>query len=115
MFYENERILNKQIKYAKLRAYEIVQDLESKGLGDKEIVSCLNLMKKDATEFQLDVLDQALKTLNSREEKSNAVQAFDSTYSFSDGRVQRKVKPLRQHAKTNKRKAQRRNKSRKNK
>lgn len=116
MFFENQRIVNKQLKYTKLRAYEIIQDLESKGLGEPEIMSCINLlMKGEISEFQQDVLEFALKTVTSRQEKSDAFQVIDSSYSFIHGRVERKVKPDRQHVKTNKRKAQRRNKNRKDK
>jgi hypothetical protein len=98
MFYENERIINKQLKFVKLRAYGIIQDLETKGLDDKEIVACIGLLMKDSTEFGKDILDYALRTVNSRQEKSNAVEIIDSTYTFMDGRVQRKVpvsKPTR--------------------
>jgi hypothetical protein len=91
MFYENERIINKQLKFVKIRAYGIIQDLESKGLDDKEIVACIGLLMKDSTEFGKDILDYALRTVNSRQEKSNAVKIIDSTYTFVDGRVQCKI------------------------
>ena len=103
MFFENERIINKQLKFVKIRAYTIIQDLEGKGLSDIEIASCIGLLMKDeTTEYQKDVLDYALKTVNSRQEQSNAVQIISNTYSFVDGRIQRKIRTPVQT--TNKRK-----------
>lgn len=111
MFYESERIVNKQLKYEKSRAYEIIQQLESRGLDDDEIISCLNLlMKEEVTEFLGGVLQFALKTVTLRQESPNAVEAFDSSYSFIDGRLQCKV-VSEPPAGVKKRKAQRRNKN----
>lgn len=94
MFYENERIVNKQLKFAKLRAYGIIQELEAKGLGDKEIIACIGLLLKDeVSEYQKDILEYALKTVNLRQEKSDAVQVIDNSYSWLDGRIQRKISP----------------------
>lgn len=93
MFYENDRIINKQLKFVKIRAYSIIQDLETKGLSDIEIAACIGLLLKDeTTEYQKDILDYALKTVNSRQEQANAVQTINTTYSFYDGRIQRKVR-----------------------
>jgi hypothetical protein len=95
MFYESERIVNKQLKHIKLRAYNIIQELEVKGLDDREIMACINLLlKDDSSEFQKDILEFALKTVTLRQEQTD-VQAMDhSTYCFIDGRVQpRKVSP----------------------
>jgi hypothetical protein len=95
MFYENERIINKQLKFVKIRAYGIIQDLETKGLSDKEIVACLGLLMKDSTEYGKDILDYALKTVNARQEQSDAVQAIDTSYTFTDGRIQCKVPAIK--------------------
>lgn len=90
MFYENERIIRKQAKVINLKAYEIIQDLETKGLNNQEIISCINLLlKEDSTEFQKDILEHALKTLNLRKESKNVSQ-IDTSYSFIDGRIQPK-------------------------
>lgn len=95
MFYESERIVRKQLKYTKLKAYDVIRDLESKGLSDKEIISCINLLIKNGpSEFQVDVLNLALKTITLREETPCVkTEAFDSSYDFIDGRVQRKISP----------------------
>lgn len=115
MFYESERILTKQTKFVNSKAYDIIQDLEGKGLSDAEIKTCLEaLMKEESTEFQKDVLKQALKTVSKRQEPSDATKVIDTSYSFIDGRVQRKV----EHAiivQPAKGKAQRSNQNRKNK
>lgn len=93
MFYESERIVRKQLNYTKSKAYDVIRDLESKGLSDKEIASCINLLIKNGpSEFQMDVLNYALKTVTLREETPHAeIQAFDSSYNFIDGRIQCKI------------------------
>ena len=94
MFFESERIVNKQIRYANSRAYGIIQGLESKGLGDEEIVSCLNLLLKDeVSEFQKDILSRALKTVTLRQEQKSGIKKGSSTnsYSFIGGRVWPKI------------------------
>jgi dTDP-glucose pyrophosphorylase len=97
MFYENERIVRKQVRVVNSRAYDIIQDLESKGLGDKEIVACIGLLlKQENSEFQVDILNFALKTVNTRQESVDAAKTIDTSYSFIDGRVQCKsVNPER--------------------
>lgn len=90
MFYESERIIRKQAKVVNTKAYEIIHDLEAKGLSNQEIISCVSLLlKEDNSEFQRDILEHALKTLNLKKE-SKDVTKIDTSYVFVDGRVQPK-------------------------
>lgn len=106
MFYENERIVRKQMKVVNSKAYEIIHDLEAKGLDNKEIIACVKLLlaKEDNSEFQVDILKQALKTVNSKQESSHAAQ-IDTSFSFIDGRVQPKCAGLSIGVEPKKRKA----------
>lgn len=71
-FYESERIVRKQQKYEKLKAYEAISKLENKGLSTTEMIDALNiLIKDDNTEFRHDVLNRAKAILTSRKESDS--------------------------------------------
>lgn len=68
-FYDTERIVRKQQKHEKTRAYATISKLENKGLSVSEMIDALDiLLKDDNTEFQQAVLDRAKSILESRKE-----------------------------------------------
>ena len=44
MFYDTERIVRKQEKYEKSKAYEVISALKLKGLSTKETLACIEIM-----------------------------------------------------------------------
>ena len=69
MFYDTERILRKQEKYVKLKAYSTIKKLECKGLSVDEMINALEiLLTDDNTEFQESVLERAKDILKSQKE-----------------------------------------------
>lgn len=44
MFYDTERIVRKQEKYEKSKAYEVISTLKHKGLSTKETLACIEVM-----------------------------------------------------------------------
>jgi hypothetical protein len=44
MFYDTERIVRKQEKYEKSKAYDIISTLKLKGLSTKESLACIEIM-----------------------------------------------------------------------
>lgn len=72
MFYETERIIRKQQKYIKSKAYATINRLENKGLDDSEISACLDVMlEDDNNETQVDILNLAKTIIVSRQENVN--------------------------------------------
>lgn len=68
MFYETERIIRKQQRYVRSKAYETLRSLEIKKLDSREIVACIDVMLGgDNTEIQVDILNLARKIATSKE------------------------------------------------
>ena len=62
--YDTERIIRKQNKYVKSRAYIIINSLESKKLNNDEILACIQVMlTEDNSEIQIDILNLASKII----------------------------------------------------
>ena len=69
MFYDTERVVRKQLKYEKLKAYSTISKLESKGLTVNEMINALEILLTDSnTEFQQCVLEKAKGILEARKE-----------------------------------------------
>ncbi len=69
MFYETERIVSKQLKYEKTKAYTTISELESKGLSTKDMIGAINiLLEDDNTELRVAVLKKAKAILEARKE-----------------------------------------------
>ena len=69
MFYESERIVRKQQKYEKTRAYAIVNDLQRKGLSHQEMIEAVNiLLMSENTECQQAILEKAKLILSAQKE-----------------------------------------------
>ena len=72
MFYESERIIYKNNKYEKLKAYGIISDLKNKGLSVNEQIEAINiLLNSRNNEFQTSVLERAKTTLIAQLEIEN--------------------------------------------
>lgn len=70
MFYETERIINKQQKYIKQKALNIINSFNDKKLSKKEIIACLDIMlNEDNTETKTDILNMARVIVLSKQEK----------------------------------------------
>jgi hypothetical protein len=69
MFYETQRIINKQRKYMKSMAYSIIVEMRQKQLNYDQSIDHVNmLLSKEPTEFQVDVLNYAKAVLKSKKE-----------------------------------------------
>lgn len=72
MFYETQRIINKQHKYVKSRAYGILLKLERGGFkGDKAIDQIDLMLLGKCTETDIDVYNYTKAVLRSRKEKKD--------------------------------------------
>jgi hypothetical protein len=64
MFYETDRIVRKQQKYEKIRAYALIDEQKSNGLSDAEIIASIDvLLGGKNNEFQVGVLRLAREIL----------------------------------------------------
>lgn len=60
MFSDTQKQVNKQLKYEKSKAYEIVSSLKAKKLSNIEILACIDVMSSaDNNETQQEVLIKA--------------------------------------------------------
>jgi hypothetical protein len=66
--YEFDRMIRKQQKFVKTRAYRIIQELEAKSLDNSEQKACLTVLldNPDNTETQKDVLTFAKNVIENR-------------------------------------------------
>lgn len=72
MFYETERIVNKQQKYIKQKALNILNSFSDKKLSKEEIIACLDIMlNQDNTETKTDILNMARVIVLSKQEKND--------------------------------------------
>jgi hypothetical protein len=73
MFYDSARIIDKQQKYEKIRAYEMIESLEKTGLTSEYVLCALELMsRKSSSEFESSVISKAKAILVARKEKNEA-------------------------------------------
>jgi len=69
MFYDTERIVRKQEKYEKTKAYATISKLKSKGLSVSEAIDAISiLLEDDNTESQQAILERAKRILQSEKE-----------------------------------------------
>lgn len=68
MFYENDRIVRKQVRYINSRATDMIDDFEKKKLESEEIIAALELLLEDEnnSEFRVDIINRALIMLKGR-------------------------------------------------
>lgn len=72
MFYETERIINKQNKYVKRKANDVINSFDDKDLSTKEVLACIDVMlTEDNNETKVDILNLARKIVLSNQEKEN--------------------------------------------
>lgn len=78
VFYESSRIIDKQEKYEKIRAYKVIDSLEKDGLSDEKMLTVINLlMSKTQLDFEKSVLSKALNILSARKEKNETSTTID--------------------------------------
>lgn len=72
MLYETQRIIDKQKKYIKSRAYTTLSQIKNKGLTDSQGVDHINmLLSKNPSEFEAEILRYAKQILLSKGEDKN--------------------------------------------
>lgn len=77
MFYETSRVIQKQRKYLKTKANQVLQELKDSDLSDDEILACLDVMSHDdVSDTQKDIIDVAKNIVKSRQ----GLQNEESTY-----------------------------------
>ena len=78
MFHESLRIMEKQEKYEKIRAYRVIDSLEKDGLSDEKMLPVLDLlMDKAELDFDKSVLSKAKHILNARKERNETSSITD--------------------------------------
>lgn len=71
MFFDSARIVEKQEKYEKIRAYDIIDSLEKKNFSvEKMLVVVDFLSHKASNDFRKAILHKAKKILQARKEKN---------------------------------------------
>lgn len=72
MFYDTERIVRKQLKYEKIKAYDIIQEMRAKSMSVSEMIDALEILLNDEnTEFKESVLKRAKSLLEASMEADN--------------------------------------------
>ena len=73
MFYDTERIVRKQEKYEKSKAYEVIGALKHKGLNTKETLACIEIMSflDSNNESQKAILNLAHQIVTSHVEQEH--------------------------------------------
>lgn len=96
MFYESERIIRKNEKHKKTKAYDLISDLKKKGLSNEEMIEAIKILLNDNNnEFQDDVFNKAKCILETLEEIKN--DPFPKTVDRSNGaRIECPILQLRQ-------------------
>lgn len=73
MFYESSRIVEKQEKHEKLRAYDLILSLERKTENSVNLLKALDLLGKNAkNEYEASIILKAKEMLKARKEKNEA-------------------------------------------
>jgi hypothetical protein len=68
MSYESTRIIDKQEKYEKIRAYDLVESLEKSGISSDHVLCALELMgRKARSEFESAIISRAKQILSARQ------------------------------------------------
>ena len=69
MFHESQRIIDKNLKYEKMKANNLILDLEQKGMSPEEIIGAIKILSEDEnTEFQASVFKRAIVILKASKE-----------------------------------------------
>ena len=65
MFYENDRIVRKQMRFIDTKAREMLDNFRSKDMSDEEIIGALELLEADenSSSFHRDIVKRALTIL----------------------------------------------------
>jgi hypothetical protein len=73
MFYDTERIVRKQEKYEKSKAYDVISALKHKGLNTKETLACIEVMSflDSNNESQIAILNLAHQIVTSHVEQEH--------------------------------------------
>jgi hypothetical protein len=80
MFSESMRIVEKQEKYEKIRAYGVIDSLEKNGMSlDKMLLAVDILLSKASLEFDVAVLTKAKNMLDVRKEKNEGTRTDHSS------------------------------------
>lgn len=80
VFYESSRIIDKQEKYEKIRAYRVIDSLEKDGLSDEKMLTVINLLiGKTQLDFEKSVLSKAINIINARKEKNETSTIIDDS------------------------------------
>lgn len=68
MSYESTRIIDKQEKYEKIRAYDLIESLEKSGISSDHVFCALELMgRKARSEFESAIILRAKQILSVRQ------------------------------------------------
>ncbi len=68
-FHESQRIIDKNLKYEKMKANNLILDLEQKGMSPEEIIGAIKILSEDEnTEFQASVFKRAIVILKASKE-----------------------------------------------
>ena len=74
MFFESSRIIEKQQKYEKTRAYDFIDSLEKTDMSLDTMISTLDLYMKDVdSEYKKIILSKAKSILQARKEEHESV------------------------------------------
>jgi O-phosphoseryl-tRNA(Cys) synthetase len=66
MFFESSRITDKQEKYEKIRAYDVLDSLQKDGItGDDLLIAISTMLSNSKTDFNKAILTKALLILKS--------------------------------------------------
>jgi hypothetical protein len=70
MFYDSSRIIDKQEKYEKIRAYDVIFCLEKTDLSNENMIETIDLMlSKAELDFHKSIFTKAKNILLTRKEK----------------------------------------------
>lgn len=82
MFFDSARIVEKQEKYEKIRAYDIIESLEKKNFSLEKMLIIIDFMfYKTSSDFNKVILCKAKKILQVRKEKNETDCTIDVPYS----------------------------------
>ena len=80
MRHESQRIINKNLKYEKTKAYATISKLKNKGLSVSESIKAVKiLLTDDNTESRQAILEKALIYLELEQETTNGQEELNQT------------------------------------
>lgn len=72
MFYETERIIEKQQRYIRRKAIDVVNSFDKESLTPDEVVACIDVMlEEDNNETRADILNKARNIVLANKESSD--------------------------------------------